>query len=138
MAGMDANTVYTQALEFGAQRKVVKSEMDVPERCLRLALDFLAGTKFSCPSCGAQQRRSQLIATSHALGRAVVSRELLQDALASREQAELEGRCAWAERSCLAALRDLARTLKRHRDGVLAYMETKLNNGVMGAVNGLL
>ena len=33
---------------------------------------------------------------------------------------------------------DLARTLKRHRGGVLAYMETKLTNGLMESVNGLL
>jgi transposase len=38
----------------------------------------------------------------------------------------------------LAAFRELARTLKRHREGVLAYMETKLTNGLMEAVNGLL
>lgn len=78
------------------------------------------------------------MATYPALGRAVVLRELLQDALASGERAQLEGWLAWAERSRLTAFRDLARTLKRHRDGVWAYMETKLTNGLMEAVNGLL
>lgn len=38
----------------------------------------------------------------------------------------------------MAAFRDLARTLKRHRDGVRAYMETKLTNGLMEAFSGLL
>ena len=38
----------------------------------------------------------------------------------------------------MTAFRDLARTLKRYPDGVLAYIETKLANGVMEAVNGLL
>jgi transposase len=85
-----------------------------------------------------QQRRSQLMAAYPALGRAVALREYLQDALASGEQAQLEGWLAWAERSRLTAFRDLARTLKRHRDGVLAYMETKLTNGLMEAINGLL
>lgn len=85
-----------------------------------------------------QQRRAQLMAAYPALGRAVVLRELLQDALASGERAQLEGWLAWAKRSRLTAFRDLARTLKRHRDGVLAYMETKLTNGLMEAVNGLL
>jgi transposase len=56
----------------------------------------------------------------------------------SGEHAQLEGWLAWAERSRLAVFRDLARSLKRHRDGVLAYMETKLTNGPMEAVNGLL
>jgi transposase len=31
---------------------VVKSEMDVPQRQLRLVLDFPAGPKFACPRCG--------------------------------------------------------------------------------------
>jgi transposase len=78
------------------------------------------------------------MATYPALGCAVVLRELLQDALASSERAQLEGWLAWAEHSHLAAFCDLARTLKRHRDGVWVYMETKLTKGLMEAVNGLL
>jgi transposase len=87
-----------------------------------------------------QQRRTQLMPAYPALGRAVVLRQLLQDALASGERAQLDGWLTWAERSRLAAFRDLAQTLKRHRrrDGVLAYMKTKLTNGFMEAVNGLL
>jgi len=49
---MDANTLFSHALGLGAQRKVVKSEIDVPQRQLRLALDFPAGTKFACLRCG--------------------------------------------------------------------------------------
>ena len=41
-----------QALGLGSQWNVVKSEMDVPQRQLRLELDFPAGTKFACPRCG--------------------------------------------------------------------------------------
>lgn len=78
------------------------------------------------------------MATYPALGRVVVLRELVQDALSSSEQAQLEEWLVWAERSRLTAFCDLPRTLKRHRDGVLAYMETKLTNGLMEAVNGLL
>jgi transposase len=72
-----------------------------------------------------------------ALGRAVALREYLQDALASGERAQREGWLAWTERSRLTAFRDLAQTLKRHREGVLTYMDTKLTNGLMEAVNGL-
>jgi transposase len=52
MAGMNANTLFSQALGLGAQWNVVKSEMDVAQRQLRLELDFPAGTKFACPRCG--------------------------------------------------------------------------------------
>lgn len=85
-----------------------------------------------------QERRSQLMAAYPALGRAVALREFLQDALAGSDRAQLEGWLAWAQRSQLAAFRDLARTIKRHFDGVLAYLETRLTNGVMEAINGLL
>ena len=78
------------------------------------------------------------MATYPALGRAVALRDYLQDALASGERAQLENWLAWVERSRLDAFHDLARTLKRHREGVWAYMETTLTNGLMEAVNGLL
>ena len=52
MAGMDANTLFSQAPGFGAQRKLVKSELDLTQRQLRLALDFPAGTKFARSRCG--------------------------------------------------------------------------------------
>jgi transposase len=85
-----------------------------------------------------KQRRAQLMATYSALGCAAVLRELLQDALASGARAQVEGWLAWADRWHLVAFRDLARTLKRHRDGVWAYMEAKPTEGLMDAVNCLL
>lgn len=85
-----------------------------------------------------QERRSQLMAAYPALGRAVALREFLQDALAGSDRSQLEAWLAWAQRSRLAAFRDLARTIKRHFNGILAYMETRLTNGVMEAINGLL
>jgi len=85
-----------------------------------------------------QQRSSQLMAAYPALGRVVVLRDFMQDALASNERTQLEGWLAWADRSRLAPFCDLARTLKCHLDGVLAYIDTKLTNGLMEAVNGFL
>ena len=85
-----------------------------------------------------KERRSQLMAAYPALGRAVALREFLQDALAGSDRSQLEAWLAWAQRSRLAAFRDLARTIKRHFNGILAYMETRLTNGVMEAINGLV
>ena len=51
-SGMDADTLFGQALEFGTQWKVLKSEMDVSQRRLCLALDVPPGTKLACPRCG--------------------------------------------------------------------------------------
>lgn len=85
-----------------------------------------------------KQRRDQLIATYPKLGRAIMLRELLQDVLAGNEHERLYDWLAWADRSRLSPFQALSKTLKRHLDGVLAYMETRLSNGVMEAVNGLL
>ncbi len=52
MARVDAIILVSQVLGLGSQWKVVKSEMDVLQRKLRLALDFPAGTKLACARCG--------------------------------------------------------------------------------------
>ena len=49
---MDANILFGQALGLGSGWKVLKSEMDVEGRQLRLWLDFERGAQFACPECG--------------------------------------------------------------------------------------
>ena len=43
---------------------------------------------------------------------------------------------AWASRSKLAPFVKLARTIRKHRDGILAYVQTRLNNGPVEGLNG--
>jgi transposase len=50
---MDANKRLVMALGVGSCWRVIKSEMDVSRRQLRLWLDFAAGVQFACPQCGA-------------------------------------------------------------------------------------
>ena len=49
---MDANVLFSKALGLGSGWKVVKSEMDVGGRELKLWLDFELGSQFACPQCG--------------------------------------------------------------------------------------
>ena len=49
---MDANVLFSKALGLGSGWKVVKSEMDVGGRELKLWLDFEPGSQFACPQCG--------------------------------------------------------------------------------------
>ena len=49
---MDANVLFSKALGLGSGWKVVKSEMDVGGRELKLWLDFESGSQFACPQCG--------------------------------------------------------------------------------------
>jgi transposase len=51
-AGMDANKLFEMALGLGNGWKVVKSEMDVTDRELKIWLDFAPGSQFACPQCG--------------------------------------------------------------------------------------
>jgi transposase len=58
-------------------------------------------------------------------GRAMSLRETLQALYASPErrvaEAELEWWCGWAARSRLSPFRNLAKTIRQHWDGILAY-----------------
>ena len=48
---MDANVLFGKALGLGSGWKVVKSEMDVGGRELKIWLDFESGSQFACPRC---------------------------------------------------------------------------------------
>ncbi|MGI6495262.1 MAG: ISL3 family transposase [Kiritimatiellia bacterium] len=82
--------------------------------------------------------RQQFIANCPKLGRALGLRDCLQDVLSMSEEESLKGWCSWADRSRLEPFRKLSRTLKTHWDGILAFMETRLTNAAMEAVNGIL
>ena len=44
--------------------------------------------------------------------------------------------CAWAARSRLAPFKKLSGTIRRHLDGILAFIETGLSNGAIEGLNG--
>jgi transposase len=44
--------------------------------------------------------------------------------------------CGWAARSRLAPFKKLAATIRRHLDGILAFIETGLSNGPIEGLNG--
>lgn len=52
-----------------------------------------------------------------------------------RAAEHLEKWCQWASHSKLAPFAKLAKTVKRHEDGILAYVETGLSNGVVEGIN---
>ena len=82
--------------------------------------------------------RRQFIANYPKLGRALGLRDCLQDVLSMSEEESLKGWCAWVDRCRLEPFRKLSRTLKAHWNGILAFMETRLTNAAMEAVNGIL
>lgn len=72
--------------------------------------------------------------------RAYLLKEALLDILDRHQvgvaKRKLEEWCRWAMRSRLLPFKKLARTLRKHKTGVLAYVQTRLNNGRTEGMNG--
>ncbi len=65
-------------------------------------------------------------------------REALQEILAQEDPQELSSWLRWADRSRLAPFRKLSRTIKEHLDGVLAFLQSRVTNGLIEAKGGLI
>lgn len=85
-----------------------------------------------------QELRSALSRTYPKLGRALALRDALQEVLAAPDLSPMQGWLGWSHRSRLDPFRQLARTLKEHRPGILGDIKTRLTNAAMEAVNGVL
>jgi transposase len=85
-----------------------------------------------------QEWRQQFCQSYPKLGRAMALRDALQDVLATAEVSPLQWWLGWAARSRLDPFRKLAWTIKDHLQGILAFMETRLTNAAIEAVNGIL
>jgi hypothetical protein len=62
----------------------------------------------------------------------------VQDILANEDQEALRWWCKRAKFSRLEPSRELARSIQKHWSGVVAFLNTRLTNGAIEAVNGLL
>lgn len=82
--------------------------------------------------------RKALCAQYPRLARAMLLRESLQDALAGSEPEVLRWWVTRALRSRLEPFKKLARSIRAHWEGIVAFMETRLTNGLIEAINGLL
>ena len=89
-----------------------------------------------------QEQRKNLCRQYTKLGRAMSLRETLQAIYANSDrqvaEAELRWWCDWAARSRLSPFRDLAKTVRQHWEGILAYFDTRLTSAAIEAVNGVI
>ncbi|ALP36148.1 hypothetical protein ASL14_08195 [Paenibacillus sp. IHB B 3084] len=44
----------------------------------------------------------------------------------------------WARRSQLGAMMDLAKTVKQHEEGILRWFHSRMTNGLLEGINGLV
>jgi transposase len=72
------------------------------------------------------------------LGRAMMLRETFQDILAGEDPQDLRWWVTRARRSRLEPFRKLADSIMEHWAGIVAFLETRVTNGVIEAINGLL
>jgi transposase len=85
------------------------------------------------------EKLSQLKKDNQPLYRAYLLKESLARGMdyvqPKRASEHLDKWCQWARHSQLEPFVRLARTIKQHKDGILAYVETGLSNGVVEGLN---
>jgi transposase len=83
---------------------------------------------------------SEVQRTNRPLYRAYLLKETLAEIFSRRQvgvaREKFVAWCSWAARSRLAPFKKLARTIRRHLDGILAFIATGLSNGPTEGLNG--
>ena len=91
---------------------------------------------------GEERRLAALRRQNRALGRAYELKEclaaILGEATPEDGQEVLDEWLAWASRSRLAPFVKLAKTIRKHAAGILAYLDTKMTNGLAEGINNKL
>ena len=89
-----------------------------------------------------RERREQLCKRHKALGRALAMREDLQKTweCENKQDAEihLKAWSSWATRSRQPAFKSLAKTIKGHWDGILAFFPYRITSAAIEAINGVI
>jgi transposase len=89
-----------------------------------------------------RELRLELCKRHKTLGRAVALRESLQETWKwpgpASAALHLKGWCSWAARSRLAPFRKLARTIKAHWNGILAFYPNHVTSAAIEAINGII
>ena len=114
----------------------------------KLFPELLKGSRYAFlknPENLTEKQDETLVKLSHyqlKTGRAYLIKLALQDVYfaPSRVDAEalLKGWYRWAIRSQINPVRKVAKTIKEHWNGILAWFDSKLSNGYVEAVNGLI
>ena len=84
------------------------------------------------------EKRKSLCSSYPVLARALLLRDLLQDFLGQGDEGLLDYWCKRAMSSRLEPFKVLARSIRAHRAGIVAFMKTRVTNGLIEAINGLL
>jgi transposase len=138
---------HVQRLASDALDKVRRSIVQELHGCPQEAKD-VKGTRFVLLkkpedlSPTEKFRLSQVQETNQRLYRGYLLKETLGDALDYRQpkraEESLRSWLAWASRSRLEPFVKAARTIRQHFEGVVAYVKTRLTNGLVEGINNKL
>lgn len=88
------------------------------------------------------KRRDELCRGKLHTGRAFGHLDALRDIMKQKEAHAAEGDlrwwCGWVARSRIPEMRSVAKTLRKHWDGVVEYLKTRMTNGAAEALNGII
>jgi transposase len=128
--------------------KLAGEAVDAVRKQLRAQGADLKGAMWALRGNWANLRQEQrdlrlaLCARHKELGRAVALRENLQDTWQwpgpASAELHLKGWCSWAARSRLAPFQKLARTIKAHWNGILAFYPNHVTSAAIEAINGII
>lgn len=134
---------HVQRLAHDALDKVRREQWRAADRDEK---DAIKGTRFALQknpwnlTQPETEKLSDVQRTNRRLYRAYLLKETLASILDRRQVNVARDRLAewlgWAARSQLAPFKKLARTVKAHREGILAYVATGLSNGRSEGMNG--
>lgn len=65
-------------------------------------------------------------------------REIMREPDPVRAEKDLKWWCGWVGRSQIPEMKRVARTIRAHWDGVVAYLKTRVTNGAAEALNGII
>jgi len=86
------------------------------------------------------EKLAQVQRTNRPLYRAYLLKGTLAEILGRRQvhvaREKLDEWCSWAARSRLAPFKRLAKTIRRHTEGILGHIATGLSNGLIEGLNG--
>jgi transposase len=89
-----------------------------------------------------QQERQRLCAGQLQTGKAFNHLDALRTLMAEPDPVEAEGLlrwwCRWVGRSQIPEMKKVARTIREHWEGVVAYLRSRVTNGAAEALNGII
>jgi transposase len=122
------------------RRTLVAKHTDIEQRRVLKKTRFVLQKNPENRSSAERRKVAQIQASNKPLYRAMLLKDTLASILDRRQyyiaRDELAGWLAWASRSKLAPFVRVARTIRKHLHGILAYLNTGLSNGRSEGLNG--